>query len=94
MPPIEGLNSDRPGTAALMVEKDVYDSISDCLVIPKGSMITAPYSSDIQPGQERRLRTPAAYPPEVYFGRVGISAFNNTAIKEIFDSATSLTGPR
>lgn len=54
--PIEGLNSDRPGTAALMVEKDVYDSIrGDCLMIPKGSMITAPYSSDIQPGQESIL---------------------------------------
>jgi type IV secretion system protein VirB10 len=53
---IEGLNSDRPGTAALMVEKDVYDSLQgDCLMIPKGSMITAPYSSDIQPGQESIL---------------------------------------
>jgi len=53
---IEGLNSDRPGTAALVVEKDVYDSIrGDCLMIPKGSMITAPYSSDIQPGQESIL---------------------------------------
>ncbi|OLL27745.1 conjugal transfer protein TraI [Burkholderia sp. SRS-W-2-2016] len=53
---IEGLNSDRPGTAALMVEKDVYDSIrGDCLMIPKGTMITAPYSSDIQPGQQTIL---------------------------------------
>ncbi|MGF6292718.1 TrbI/VirB10 family protein [Paraburkholderia youngii] len=53
---IEGLNSDRPGTAALMVEKDVYDSLrGDCLMIPKGTMITAPYSSDIQPGQQTIL---------------------------------------
>ncbi|APA90442.1 TrbI/VirB10 family protein (plasmid) [Paraburkholderia sprentiae WSM5005] len=53
---IEGLNSDRPGTAALMVEKNVYDSIrGDCLMIPKGTMITAPYSSDIQPGQQSIL---------------------------------------
>ncbi|CAG4914333.1 TrbI/VirB10 family protein [Paraburkholderia gardini] len=53
---IEGLNSDRPGTAALVVEKDVYDSVrGDCLMIPKGTMITAPYSSDIQPGQETIL---------------------------------------
>jgi type IV secretion system protein TrbI len=53
---IEGLNSDRPGTASLMVEKDVYDSIrGDCLMIPKGTMITAPYSSDIKPGQESIL---------------------------------------
>ncbi|MFL9988447.1 TraB/TrbI/VirB10 family type IV secretion system protein [Paraburkholderia sediminicola] len=52
----EGLNSDRPGTASLMVEKDVYDSIrGDCLMIPKGAMITAPYSSDIKPGQETIL---------------------------------------
>ena len=53
---MEGLNSDRPGTASLMVEKDVYDSIrGDCLMIPKGTMITAPYSSDIRPGQESIL---------------------------------------
>ncbi|RKT10660.1 type IV secretion system protein VirB10 [Paraburkholderia sp. RAU2J] len=52
----ERLNSDRPGTASLMVEKDVYDSIhGGCLMIPKGSFITAPYSSDIQPGQESIL---------------------------------------
>lgn len=52
----ERMNSDRPGTASLMVEKDVYDSIrGDCLMIPKGSFITAPYSSDIQPGQESIL---------------------------------------
>ncbi|MCI0150912.1 TrbI/VirB10 family protein [Paraburkholderia sediminicola] len=52
----EGLNSDRPGTASLMVEKDVYDSIrGDCLMIPKGAMITAPYRSDIKPGQETIL---------------------------------------
>jgi type IV secretion system protein VirB10 len=52
----ERLNSDRPGTASLMVEKDVYDSIrGDCLMIPRGSFITAPYSSDIQPGQESIL---------------------------------------
>jgi len=52
----ERLDSDRPGTASLMVEKDVYDSVrGDCLMIPKGSFITAPYSSDIQPGQESIL---------------------------------------
>lgn len=52
----ERLDSDRPGTASLMVENDVYDSIrGDCLMIPKGSFITAPYSSDIQPGQESIL---------------------------------------
>lgn len=53
---IEGLNSDRAGTASLLVYEDVYDSIrGDCLMIPKGSTIVAPYSSDIQPGQERTL---------------------------------------
>jgi type IV secretion system protein TrbI len=53
---MEGLNSDRPGTAALLVEKDVYDSIrGDCLMIPKGTTITAPYSSDIKPGEESIL---------------------------------------
>ncbi|MFM0046031.1 TraB/TrbI/VirB10 family type IV secretion system protein [Paraburkholderia sediminicola] len=53
---IEALNSDRPGTAALIVDEDVYDSIrGDCLMIPKGSTITAPYASDIQPGQESIL---------------------------------------
>lgn len=53
---IEALNSDRPGTAALVVDQDVYDSIrGDCLMIPKGSTITAPYASDIQPGQESIL---------------------------------------
>lgn len=53
---IEALNSDRPGTASLVVDEDVYDSIrGDCLMIPKGSTITAPYASDIQPGQESIL---------------------------------------
>jgi len=53
---IEGLNSDRPGTADLVVEQDVYDSLGNgCLMIPKGSTIVAPYSSDIQPGQESIL---------------------------------------
>jgi type IV secretion system protein VirB10 len=53
---IEGLNSDRPGTASLVVEKDVYDSLrGDCLMIPKGTTITAPYSAEIQPGQESIL---------------------------------------
>jgi type IV secretion system protein VirB10 len=53
---VEGLNSDRPGTASLLVEQDVYDSLhGDCLMIPKGSTITAPYSADIQPGQESIL---------------------------------------
>jgi type IV secretion system protein VirB10 len=53
---IEGENSDRPGTAALMVERDIYDSVKGtCLMIPKGSMITAPYQSDIKVGQESIL---------------------------------------
>lgn len=53
---MEGLNSDRPGTAALVVDEDVYDSVKgDCLMIPKGSTIVAPYSSDIQVGQESIL---------------------------------------
>ncbi|SOE74787.1 Type IV secretory pathway, VirB10 components [Burkholderia sp. OK233] len=53
---LEGLNSDRPGTASLVVENDVYDSLGNgCLMIPKGSTIVAPYSSDIQPGQETIL---------------------------------------
>ncbi|MCP3712590.1 TrbI/VirB10 family protein [Paraburkholderia sp. CNPSo 3274] len=53
---MEGENSDRPGTAALMVEQDVYDSVTGtCLMIPKGAMITAPYQSDIKVGQESIL---------------------------------------
>lgn len=53
---MEGENSDRPGTAALMVEQDVYDSVTGtCLMIPKGTMITAPYQSDIKVGQESIL---------------------------------------
>jgi type IV secretion system protein VirB10 len=53
---MEGENSDRPGTAALMVEQNVYDSVTGtCLMIPKGSMITAPYQSDIKVGQESIL---------------------------------------
>ncbi|WP_176060332.1 TrbI/VirB10 family protein [Paraburkholderia sp. BCC1876] len=53
---MEALNSDRPGTAALVVDEDVYDSVrGDCLMIPKGTTITAPYASDIQPGQESIL---------------------------------------
>ncbi|CAG9255284.1 Conjugal transfer protein TraI [Paraburkholderia unamae] len=52
----EGENSDRPGTASLMVEQDVYDSVTGtCLMIPKGTMITAPYQSDIKVGQESIL---------------------------------------
>ncbi|WP_028221575.1 TrbI/VirB10 family protein [Paraburkholderia oxyphila] len=51
-----GENSDRPGTAALMVEQDVYDSVTGtCLMIPKGTMITAPYQSEIKVGQESIL---------------------------------------
>ncbi|MBU6486202.1 MAG: TrbI/VirB10 family protein [Burkholderiales bacterium] len=53
---VEGLNSDRHGTANLVVEQDVYDSLGNgCLMIPKGSTIVAPYSSDIQVGQESIL---------------------------------------
>jgi len=53
---VYGLDSDHAGTAALMVDQNVYDSITGaCLMIPKGTMITAPYSSDIKPGQERVL---------------------------------------
>jgi type IV secretion system protein VirB10 len=53
---MEGENSDRPGSAALMVEQDVYDSVTGtCLMIPKGTMITAPYQSDIKVGQESIL---------------------------------------
>lgn len=52
----EGENSDRPGTASLMVEQDVYDSVTGtCLMIPKGTMITAPYQSDLKVGQESIL---------------------------------------
>lgn len=50
---IEKLNSDRPGTASLLVTEDVYDSVTgNCLMIPKGSKIVAPYSSDIRVGAE------------------------------------------
>lgn len=52
----EGENSDRPGTASLMVEQNVYDSVTGtCLMIPKGTFITAPYQSDIKVGQESIL---------------------------------------
>ncbi|WDD90285.1 TrbI/VirB10 family protein (plasmid) [Burkholderia sp. FERM BP-3421] len=53
----EALNSDRPGTASLIVETDVYANNGDgrCLLIPWGTTIVAPYSSDIQPGQESIL---------------------------------------
>ncbi len=51
-----GMNSDRPGTADLVVEQDIYDSLGNgCLMIPKGSIVRTPYSSDIQPGQESIL---------------------------------------
>jgi type IV secretory pathway VirB10-like protein len=51
-----GLNSDKPGSVALMVDEDVYDSLQgDCLMIPKGSFINGQYSSDIKVGQERLL---------------------------------------
>ncbi|MCX5544676.1 TrbI/VirB10 family protein [Paraburkholderia sp. CNPSo 3076] len=53
---MEGENSDRPGSASLMVERDIYDSVTGtCLMIPKGTMITAPYQSDIKVGQESIL---------------------------------------
>jgi len=52
----EAGNSDRPGTISLMVDEDIYDSVrGDCLMIPRGTMINAPYSSDIAPGQESLL---------------------------------------
>ncbi|MGF6870684.1 TrbI/VirB10 family protein [Paraburkholderia sp. MM5477-R1] len=53
---VEGLNSDKPGRVALMVDEDVYDSLrGDCLMIPKGSFINGAYSADIKVGQERLL---------------------------------------
>lgn len=53
---VEGLNSDKPGRVALMVDEDVYDSQQgDCLMIPKGSFINGQYSADIKVGQERLL---------------------------------------
>jgi type IV secretory pathway VirB10-like protein len=53
---MEALNSDRPGTVSLVVSDDVYDSVTGyCLMIPKGSKINGPYSSDIRVGQERIL---------------------------------------
>ncbi|NPT58720.1 TrbI/VirB10 family protein [Paraburkholderia elongata] len=53
---VEGLNSDKPGRVALMVDEDVHDSLQgDCLMIPKGSFINGAYSADIKVGQERLL---------------------------------------
>ena len=53
---VEGLNSDKPGRVALMVDEDVYDSLTgDCLMIPKGAFINGQYSADIKVGQERLL---------------------------------------
>jgi len=53
---VEGLNSDKPGRVALMVDEDVYDSIQGaCLMIPKASFINGEYSSDVKVGQERLL---------------------------------------
>ncbi|SEK10227.1 type IV secretion system protein VirB10 [Paraburkholderia diazotrophica] len=53
---VEGLNSDKPGRVALMVDEDIYDSLrGDCLMIPKGSFINGAYSADIKVGQERLL---------------------------------------
>ncbi|MFM0418759.1 TraB/TrbI/VirB10 family type IV secretion system protein [Paraburkholderia aromaticivorans] len=53
---VEGLNSDKPGRVALMVDEDIYDSLQgDCLMIPKGSFINGMYSADIKVGQERLL---------------------------------------
>jgi type IV secretion system protein TrbI len=53
---VEGLNSDKPGRVALMVDEDVYDSLNgDCLMIPKGSFINGAYSADVKVGQERLL---------------------------------------
>ncbi|MFL9912491.1 TraB/TrbI/VirB10 family type IV secretion system protein [Paraburkholderia sp. RL17-337-BIB-A] len=53
---VEGLNSDKPGRVALMVDEDVYDSLrGDCLMIPKGSFINGAYSADVKVGQERLL---------------------------------------
>jgi type IV secretion system protein TrbI len=53
---VEGLNSDKPGRVALMVDEDVWDSLrGDCLMIPKGSFINGMYSADVKVGQERLL---------------------------------------
>jgi len=53
---IEKISSDRPGRVALVVTDDVYDSVTGtCLMIPKGSKIVGPYSSDIRVGAERIL---------------------------------------
>lgn len=53
---VEGLNSDKPGRVALMVDEDVWDSVrGDYLMIPKGSFINGMYSADVTVGQERLL---------------------------------------
>ncbi|MDR5826000.1 TrbI/VirB10 family protein [Caballeronia sp. LZ043] len=53
---VEGLNSDKPGRVALMVDEDVWDSVrGDCLMIPKGAFINGMYSADVKVGQERLL---------------------------------------
>jgi type IV secretion system protein TrbI len=53
---VEGMNSDKPGRVALMVDQDVYDSVhGDCLMMPKGSFINGQYSADVKVGQERLL---------------------------------------
>lgn len=53
---VNAINSDLPGEVVARVTMDVYDSIQgDKLLIPKGTKLIAPYSSDIRVGQERLM---------------------------------------
>ena len=51
---LSGINSDLPGSIAARVTSDIYDSLTGRhVLIPKGSMLTGAYGSDVTVGQER-----------------------------------------
>ena len=51
---LSGINSDLPGTIAARVTSDIYDSLAGRhVLIPKGSMLTGKYGSEVKVGQER-----------------------------------------
>jgi type IV secretion system protein VirB10 len=95
------LNSDLPGTITARVSSDLYDSISQrILLVPRGSEVTCSYDSNLHQGQKvilaacTRLRLPngrsfalAGTPAGNEQGATGIPAEINNHFWEMFGTA-------
>lgn len=100
------MNSDMPGDIGCQVIRNVYDSVTGkILLIPKYSILSGPYNSDVNAGQERllvafhRLRYPSGATVDLgamsgadTSGQSGIPADANSHFWSIFGSAFLITG--